>query len=284
MSDIFISYSREDSKFVEGLILALVDYGWSVWSDKSGISEGRPFDTQIENAISEASVTLVIWSNSSVKSRWVRAEAAYALDKDKLVPISADGADPPLQFLHIQGVNMRDWGLTCDEPSFKKLAAMLSERLDRVGRIPKTPEEGNLPSDAKVSTVATLSFWKVWSAAVFPPVSIEFDEYFTRRTFFISQFVCILGFTLITCFGLVDILTPSGGLDQTRFRLLITGPSLLILLALTFTTWARRHAQTFGTALGIVATFLAYELTEMVIGEFPVPTEHPRVTSCCCWQ
>src|SRR4029077_11112584 len=141
MSDVFISYSREDSKFVEALILALIENGWSVWSDKSAVAEGRPFDTQIENAILEAGVTLVVWSRVSVKSRWVRAEAAFALGRDKLVPVIAEDIDPPLQFLHIHGVNLAGWDGTSDHLNFKKLAEVLSRRLDRVGRIPNSENE-----------------------------------------------------------------------------------------------------------------------------------------------
>jgi hypothetical protein len=109
MSDIFISYSRQDSHFAESLIIALVNYGWSVWTDKSAISEGRPYDEQTEHAIGEATVTLVVWSQASVKSRWVRAEAAYALDRNKLVPLIVEDVDPPLQFLHIHAINLVGW-------------------------------------------------------------------------------------------------------------------------------------------------------------------------------
>ena len=205
MSDIFISYSREDSKFVEALIIALIDYGWSVWSDKSGISEGRPYDEQTENAILEATVALVIWSQSSVKSRWVRAEAAYALSRNKLIPIIADGSDPPLQFLHIQGVNLVDWRRTNDDAAFKKLASVLSQRLDRVGRIPQSDNETNLPARTAASSLSgAFSFWKSLRDAAFPPVSAGFEQYYTNRTFFIAQFTCVFGFFLVTLFGLLD--------------------------------------------------------------------------------
>jgi len=279
VSDIFISYSREDSKFVEALIIALIDYGWSVWSDKSGISEGRPYDEQTENAILEATVALVIWSQSSVKSRWVRAEAAYALSRNKLIPIIADGSDPPLQFLHIQGVNLVDWRRTNDDAAFKKLASVLSQRLDRVGRIPQSDNETNLPARTAASSLSgAFSFWKSLRDAAFPPVSAGFEQYYTNRTFFIAQFTCVFGFFLVTLFGLLDFFAPSGGLDQTRFRLIVTGPSLLILLALSFTALAKRHSQTFLMIFGCVLMLLVYKTTKMVDGEFPATTGAPTTT------
>jgi hypothetical protein len=50
---------------------------------------------------------IVIWSEHSVKSHWVRAEAAYALGKHKLLPISIDQSEPPLQFMQIQTIDFR---------------------------------------------------------------------------------------------------------------------------------------------------------------------------------
>jgi len=35
----------------------------------------------------------VIWSEHSIKSHWVRAEAAYALGKHKLLPILIDQSE-----------------------------------------------------------------------------------------------------------------------------------------------------------------------------------------------
>jgi len=279
VSDIFISYSREDAKFVEALIIALIDYGWSVWSDKSGITEGRPYDEQTENAILEATVALVIWSQSSVKSRWVRAEAAYAMARNKLIPIIADGSDPPLQFLHIQGVNLADWRQTNDDVAFKKLASVLSQRLDRVGRISQSDNETNLPARTAASPLSgAFSSWKSLRDSVFPPVGAGFDLYYVDRTFFIAQFGCVFAFFLVTLFGLVDLIAKTDGLNQTQFRLMVTGPTLLIMLALSFTPLVKRHSQTFMMVFGSIVVLLVYTTMQMVDGEFPVTTGAPTTT------
>ena len=273
MSDIFISYSREDSQFVDALIMALIEYGWSVWSDKSGMSEGRPFDQQIENAIMEATVALVVWSNASVKSRWVRAEAAFALDKDKLIPVIADGSDPPLQFLHIQSVSMAGWRHTNDDPAFKKLAAMLSQRLDHVGKIAHQDKKPSLPAKGGTSTLSHIvSSWKSLRDAAFPPVGPGFSEYYANRTFFITQFACIFGFCLVTLFGLNDFFAQSGGVEQTRFRFMVTGPSLLIMLALSFTGLAKRNSQLFALAFGCLALLINFKSMTLVESSFPAST------------
>src|ERR1700685_4660179 len=104
MHEVFLSYSRSDLTTVQALAAALAEKGLSVWLDKSGIQEGDAYDTQIEDAIAQTRVVIVLWSKNSVRSQWVRAEAAYALGKHKLLPISIEECDPPPQFLHIQTI------------------------------------------------------------------------------------------------------------------------------------------------------------------------------------
>jgi hypothetical protein len=268
MSDIFISYSRQDSQFVEALIMALINNGWSVWSDKIAISEGRPYDEQTEHAIGEATVTLVVWSQSSVKSRWVRAEAAYALERDKLVPVISEDVDPPLQFLHIQAVNLADWDKTNDHLQFKRLALALSGRLDRVRRIPKAdnePEAAVTPNASRQKEVS--AFQKLFFVTADP----GFDEYFTSRTFFIAQFACGLAVCLVTIFGLIDLLSHASA-SHTVFRLLVEAPAFLILLAASFTPLAKRNSQKFSFTIGIVALLIIFISAQRTEAVFPVTT------------
>ena len=273
MSDIFISYSRDDSQFVEALMLALIEYGWSVWADKSGMAEGRPFDQQIEDAIVASTVTLVIWSPSSVKSRWVRAEAAFALDKDKLLPVIVGNADPPLQFLHIHGANLTSWSQTTDDTAFKKLAVILSERLDRVGQIPDHERTTAVSAEANTSSLKKLlASWRTARDAFLPPVGKGFGEYFAKRTFFITQFACIFGFCLVTLFGILDFFSKSGDIEQTRFRFIVSGPSLLMMLGLSFTPLIKRHSQKFVTLFGILFLLLVFRQASLVESEYPVTT------------
>src|SRR5215813_10297035 len=94
------------------------------------IQEGDAFDTQIEEAIAQTIVVIVIWSEYSVKSHWVRAEAAYALGKRKLLPISIDQSEPPLQFMQIQTIDFRYWDRTSNHHAFQQLAGALAKRLE----------------------------------------------------------------------------------------------------------------------------------------------------------
>ncbi len=85
MSDIFISYSREDKERVSALASAL--QGWSVWWDTE-ILTGEKFSQVIETELNNARCVIVVWSKQSVDSDWVQAEASEARRRGVLVPIT----------------------------------------------------------------------------------------------------------------------------------------------------------------------------------------------------
>ncbi|MGH8115482.1 MAG: toll/interleukin-1 receptor domain-containing protein [Rhodanobacteraceae bacterium] len=74
MADVFISYARADKARVVPLVAAIEAKGWSVWWDPE-ITPGQEFDDQIDAEIDAARAVLVIWTPTSVASRWVRGEA-----------------------------------------------------------------------------------------------------------------------------------------------------------------------------------------------------------------
>ena len=130
MHELFISYCRHDLAAANALADTFSKAGLSVWMDRKGVQEGAAFDTQIEEAIAQTRVVIVIWSEHSVKSHWVRAEAAYALGKRKLLPISIDQSEPPLQFMQIQTIDFRYWDRTSNHHAFQTLAGALAKRLE----------------------------------------------------------------------------------------------------------------------------------------------------------
>jgi hypothetical protein len=71
VSDIFVSYAREDQLCVEPLTTHLERAGWSVWCDRR-LQPGEPFDGVIEREVAAARIVLVLRSKHSV---WDGAEA-----------------------------------------------------------------------------------------------------------------------------------------------------------------------------------------------------------------
>ncbi|HMK26901.1 MAG TPA: toll/interleukin-1 receptor domain-containing protein [Chitinophagaceae bacterium] len=97
MSDIVISYSREDKKSARLLANKLMASGWSVWWDRDLLG-GQDYDMAIETELQMARCVIVIWSALSVKSHFVKDEANAALARNILVPVSFDDTEPPLGF------------------------------------------------------------------------------------------------------------------------------------------------------------------------------------------
>jgi hypothetical protein len=102
MADIFLNYSRSDRKIAERISNFIESRGQSLFWD-SRIPAGATFTEVIQNALAEAKCVITIWSQESVNSNWVQAEADYALKHNKLLPIAiGHDIDIPFSFRAIQ--------------------------------------------------------------------------------------------------------------------------------------------------------------------------------------
>ncbi len=112
MADIFVSYKREDRHRIAPFVAVLEEAGYSVWWDqetKAGLKPGDDFALVIENELELASVVIVIWSELSCTSLFVRDEANVALEYGKLIPIVIDSASPPLGFRSLHYADFSFW-------------------------------------------------------------------------------------------------------------------------------------------------------------------------------
>ena len=108
MASLFLSYSREDIGRIGVLAADLERDGHDVWWDRH-ISGGQEFADAIEQALESADVVVVCWSCNSVRSAWVRDEAAAGRDRGRLVPVTLDGCKPPLGFRQYQTIDLSRW-------------------------------------------------------------------------------------------------------------------------------------------------------------------------------
>jgi len=112
MSDVFISYSKADRRQAEALAEDLKLHGYSVWWDTE-LYGGEDFHDVILRALDGTKAVIVIWSEASVKSQWVRGEAQHAQSQHKLIPTRfarLRDTDIPLNFraLHTELLDERD--------------------------------------------------------------------------------------------------------------------------------------------------------------------------------
>ncbi len=282
MHEIFLSYSRRDSSTVQALAAALSQKGLSVWLDRSGIQEGDAYDTQIEDAIAQTRVVIVLWSKHSIRSNWVRAEAAYALGKHKLLPISIDPSEPPLQFLQIQTIDFDGWQGGTDEEAFLRLLAALARRLDHAvvasepaagGKAtPVLPMSQKQPQESAKAEVESNWIVKTFAACMvaaglrFPEkvVEKEFREYVRERTYTVAQFAILVALIAYVVYGVSDMASDAA-IYSTRFRYMVACPLLLIFYGLSYKKIARRHSQIFIAAFAITLSVCVY-ITVVLLG------------------
>jgi acyl carrier protein len=125
MTDIFISYAREDRSKIEPIVKALEKHGWSVFWDRT-IPAGKTWRQVIGDALESARSVIVAWSKTSVDSRWVQEEADRGLERNILIPILIDSVRPPLGFGGIQAADLISWDPPQSSPEFEKLIFDLS--------------------------------------------------------------------------------------------------------------------------------------------------------------
>ncbi len=144
--DIFISYAREDQSQAQRLARALEEQDWSVWWDLK-LRPGERFDEVIEQVIDSSGCVIVIWSSHSVKSRYVKDEAAYALDLNKLVPISIEAVENvkiPFRFRGLHTPSLSNWDGARNSYHFTSLVEAIADLLGAKPKVTSTtPEVSN---------------------------------------------------------------------------------------------------------------------------------------------
>jgi TIR domain len=135
MSDIFISYAREDRNKARALAELFQQQGWSVWWDRN-IPPGRSFDEVIEEALGAAKCVVVLWSKNSASSDWVKGEAAEALQRKILVPVRIESANVPLEFRRLQTVDLSSWRGDGGHPELAGFLQAVAANIKGVVRCP----------------------------------------------------------------------------------------------------------------------------------------------------
>ena len=131
MTDIFLSYNREDQAVARRFAEAFEDEGFGVWWDTT-LRAGEAYDEVTEAALRTAKAVVVLWSPRSVVSRWVRAEATLADRNKTLVPCTIEPCERPIMFELTQTAELSHW---TGEPQDKAWQAFLGDVRRFVTRI-----------------------------------------------------------------------------------------------------------------------------------------------------
>src|SRR4051812_3957065 len=125
MADVFISYSRTDSRFVGALADGLRLNGKDVWIDIEGIRDAEVFPEALRNAIGSSDGFVFVISPASVNSDYCMREVGDAVDAGKRIV--------PIDFEHVpagdvpEAIRVRNWipaGGEVDETVSRVLKAL----------------------------------------------------------------------------------------------------------------------------------------------------------------
>ena len=155
MTDVFISYKREDRERCAALAEALRQLDLTVWFDAQ-IEPGMTFDREIERELKRAKAVLVLWSARSVDSDWVRNEARVGRAADKLVAVKLDECDLPLEFMASQAALL---------PELDRNEAPNEQWFSVIGRIGRLVERPGLLPFVEAQGAGRADLWQEWLAA-----------------------------------------------------------------------------------------------------------------------
>ena len=144
MHDIFLSYAREDRERAQKFAQALERQGWSVFWDRR-IPAGARWEDTIGKELHEARCVIVLWSNASLRSDWVRDEATEAKKRGVLIPVLIEKVAPPLGLRAIQAAELVNWNGAETADAFRELIAAVARI---IGLPSKTEERGEEQQDA----------------------------------------------------------------------------------------------------------------------------------------
>ena len=158
VADIFLSYSRADRPKAQQIAKALEQEGFTVWWDKI-LRAGQTYDEVTEGMLRDARVVIVLWSEVSVKSKWVRAEATLGERTSTVIPAMIQDAERPIMFELTQSADLIGWDGDHEDSRWKGFVADIRLALERAESkaeaAPAAIEPSASPRDATIEN----TFW-----------------------------------------------------------------------------------------------------------------------------
>lgn len=162
MVDVFISYSRDNKARVADIAAAVAAAGYDVWWDAE-LPPHRSYGDVIAEKIAGAKAAIVVWSQTSAQSEWVRAEADVARNQKKLVQTAIDDVMPPLPFNQIQFADLSDWNGDTGHSGWRKVLMSLEDLCGREAAAPTPPARSASPPPALATPPTQKSSFLPWA-------------------------------------------------------------------------------------------------------------------------
>jgi hypothetical protein len=158
MAEVFLSYAREDRARAEQVAQGLAAAGVEIFWDNE-IPPGQTWADYIESKLTQCKALIVLWSENSTKSQWVREEARLGRDKGVLIPAMIDASQAPFGFGEVQAANLAGWNGEADHPNWRRFvdavrAAQSREAPPRMQTAMSAPPRATAPAPQPTNTPA----------------------------------------------------------------------------------------------------------------------------------
>jgi len=183
MSEVFISYNRQDQPLAEAMAAELAALGIDVWWDRELLG-GEDYRKKTAGVIARADVAIVIWSRRSVESEWVVGEAAAARERKILIPVCADGATPPLDFRSLNTIDISRW--VPGDPLPDMLVRGIAEKTGRTFA-PGPRAAGGAPARGRLTAMVARSWYADFECIFFSMIAQGFASVLTNIPIAIHQ-------------------------------------------------------------------------------------------------
>ena len=179
MTDIFISYKREEREKAELIAKMLVKHGYDVWWDTE-LLPGDKFSREIDEVIKNASAAIVLWSKKAVASDFVRAEAGRANSNNILISVRLDECEIPIPYNIQHFLDLSAWDNNVDSPLLLPLLGAVEKKIGSrsITNEEQTPKEIEKKVE-KPKALGEIEYWKSISAGDLPNVK-EYEAYIKK--------------------------------------------------------------------------------------------------------
>ena len=158
MADVFLSYAREDTARAEQVANGLTAAGLDVFWDNE-IPPGTTWADYIEGKLTQSKALIVLWSEHSTKSQWVREEARMGRDKGVLIPVMIDASQPPFGFGEVQAANLSNWNGEADNPNWRRFIDAVTRVTNSEPRPQEAPQRTASPSQQPAPQAPSQQAW-----------------------------------------------------------------------------------------------------------------------------
>lgn len=242
---LFISYSRQQTPFVDRFVDHFEDQGYPIWLDYQRLVPAKPWMEQIQNGIKESDVFLLIVSKDSIASKNVEPEWRLALSlKKRILLIIFEACPLPVELQNCEWVDFRIWY----GRSLKRLEMLIEASQAAVkSAAPQSGFKASIPFWLAMflSVLVVIGSIPAWWTILVPYILVPLPWGIYKRNYILSRVTpVLLLLPLLTLFSASFFEKEGLFYSLQPFYIIVLYPTFLIswlLLLLLFTSSIQRR-------------------------------------------